>query len=381
MTNLWNLGFRPFYLLASLFAVLWIAAWVLQYTGYFPPGAYLQGPVWHGHEMVFGYTLAVITGFLLTAVRNWTGRPTPTGLTLAGLAALWIAARIFVLTPFAEVATALNALFPLAVALAIGVPLVQAGNRRNYFFIVLLLGIGVANLLVHLAWQGSVGVPARGGLVVGLDIVLFVISVMGGRVIPMFTNNGVPGAQARRLPWVERAALGGVLALLALDVLQAPAVLIAVVAAACAVAHAARLALWQPWRTLKTPLVWVLHAGYAWIVVHLLLRAGAAAGLVVESLAFHALAVGAIGGLTIGMMTRTARGHTARPLVADRWEAAAYLLVQLAAVVRVFGGWAFAGHYVATVIGAGVLWSAAFGIYFVRYWPILTRPRLDGRPG
>src|SRR5581483_11374694 len=100
----------------------------------------------------------------------------------------------------------LNALFPLAVALAIGVPLVRAGNRRNYFFIALLLGIGVAILLVHLAWQGSVGVPARGGLVVGLDIVLFVISVMGGRVIPMFTNNGVPGAQARRLPWVERSA-------------------------------------------------------------------------------------------------------------------------------------------------------------------------------
>ena len=381
MTSLWNIGFRPFYLLASLFAVLWIAAWVLEFTGYFPAGAYLQGPVWHGHEMLFGYTLAVITGFLLTAVRNWTGRPTASGVALALLAALWIAARVFVLTPFADLAMWLNALFPVAVAVAIGVPLVQARNRRNYFFIALLLGIGAANLYVHVAWQGELAVPARGGLVIGLDIVLFVISVMAGRVVPMFTNNGVPGAQARRNIWVERAALGGVLALLVLDLLRAPPMLIVVIAGAGAVAHTVRLALWQPWRTLKTPLVWVLHAAYAWIAVHLALRACAAAGLIVESLAFHALAVGAIGGMTIGMMTRTARGHTARALVADRWETAAFVLVLLAAIVRVFGGWAFPSSYMATVIGAGALWSAGFGIYFVRYWPILTQPRLDGRAG
>ncbi|HEY8555419.1 MAG TPA: NnrS family protein [Burkholderiales bacterium] len=381
MRNLWNLGFRPFYLLASLIATLSIAVWVLQYTGRFPSGAYLQGPLWHGHEMVFGYTLAVIAGFLLTAVRNWTGRPTPSGAPLAALAALWVAARIAVLTPFAAAAMWLNAAFPVAVAVAIGVPLVQARNRRNYFFVALLLGIAAAILVLHLAMRGDSAFPARSGLVIGLDIVLFVISVIAGRVVPMFTNNGVPGAQARRNIWVERASLGGVLLLLALDVLRAPAAAIAAVAAAAALAHGVRLALWDTRRTLGTPLVWVLHAGYAWVVVHLALRAGAAAGFVAESLALHALAVGAIGGLTIGMMTRTARGHTARPLVADRWETTAYVLVLLAAVVRVFGGSLFPAGYVATVIGAAALWSAGFAIYFVRYWPILTRPRLDGRPG
>ncbi|HEX7045356.1 MAG TPA: NnrS family protein [Burkholderiales bacterium] len=381
MRSLWNLGFRPFYLLASLFSVLWIVVWVLQYVGRFPSGAYLQGPLWHGHEMVFGYTLAVIAGFLLTAVRNWTGRPTPSGSLLAALAALWVAARIAVLTPFATAAMWLNASFPVAVAVAIGVPLVQARNRRNYLFVALLLGVAAAILVLHLAMQGDSTFPARSGLVIGLDIVLFVISVIAGRVVPMFTNNGVPGARARRNLWVERAALGGVLLLLALDVLRAPTAAIAAAAAAAALVHAVRLALWDTRCTLGTPLVWVLHAGYAWVVVHLALRAGAAAGLVSESLALHALSVGAIGGLTIGMMTRTARGHTARPLVADRWETTAYVLVLLAAVVRVFGGWAFPSNYVATVIGAAALWSAGFGIYFVRYWPILTRPRLDGRPG
>lgn len=381
MRSLWNLGFRPFYLLASLFAALWIVAWVLQYTGHFPSGAYLQGPVWHGHEMLFGYTLAVIAGFLLTAVRNWTGRPTPSGSLLVALAALWVAGRIVVLTPFAILAMWLNVLFPVAVAVAIGVPLVRARNARNYFFVVLLLGVAAAIFVLHLAAQGRLEFSARDGLVIGLDIVLFVISVMAGRIVPMFTNNGVPGARARRHIWVERAALASVLVLLALDLLRAPAALIALVAAAAATAHGVRLALWDSRRTLKVPLVWVLHVGYAWVVVHLALRAVAAAGFVTESLAFHALAVGAIGELTLGMMTRTARGHTARPLVADRWETTAYVLVLLAAIVRVFGGWGFPSRYVETVIGAGALWSTAFGIYFVRYWPILTRPRLDGRPG
>src|SRR5690606_4909669 len=182
---------------ASLIATLSIAWWVLQYTGRFPSGAYLQGPLWDGHEMVFCYTLAVIAGFLLTAVRNWTGRPTPSGAPLAALAALWVAARIAVLTPFAAAAMWLNAAFPVAVAVAIGVPLVQARNRRNYFFVALLLGIAAAILVLHLAMRGDSAFPARSGLVIGLDIVLFVISVIAGRVVPMFTNNGVPGAQAR----------------------------------------------------------------------------------------------------------------------------------------------------------------------------------------
>jgi uncharacterized protein involved in response to NO len=156
---------------------------------------------------------------------------------------------------------------------------------------------------------------------------------------------------------------------------------VAAVALVAAVAHAARLALWQPWRTLHTPLVWVLHAAYAWIVVHLALRTAAAVGAVPESAAVHALTIGAIGGMTIGMMTRTAKGHTARPLVADRYEVACYLLVQGAAIVRVLGATGAVDAYVTTLVVAGVCWSAAFALYAVRYWPVLSRPRLDGKPG
>jgi uncharacterized protein involved in response to NO len=127
--------------------------------------------------------------------------------------------------------------------------------------------------------------------------------------------------------------------------------------------------------------VWVLHVAYGWIVVHLALRGLAALGAVSELLAVHALTVGAIGGLTIGMMTRTARGHTGRPLVADRFEVACYVLVALAAVIRVFGGLLLPDAYVATVLASGICWSAAFALYAVRYWPVLSRPRIDGKPG
>ncbi len=380
---LWNLGFRPFYLLASSYAALVVLYWALQYAGAIP-AARARSPAWHGHEMLFGYTLAVVAGFLLTAVRNWTSRPTPSGVPLMLLAALWVAGRMLVLTPWATAAAVVNAAFPVAVAIAIGIPIVQSRNRRNYFFVALMLLLGLAVLAFHLGSQGVLTWPQRASLQVGLDVVLFILAVMGGRVIPMFTNNGVPGVKATRHPLLEKLALGGVLVLLAADVLQWPLGVVGAIALVLAAVHAARLWLWQPWRTFGTPIVWVLHVAYAWIVVHLVLRGLAALGLPGELLAIHALTIGAIGGMTIGMMTRTARGHTGRPLVADRFEVTCYVLVALAAAIRVFGGMLLPDAYVATVIVSGLCWSAAFALYavrYVRYWPVLVRPRLDGKPG
>jgi uncharacterized protein involved in response to NO len=377
---LWSLGFRPFYLLASAFAALSVALWVCQYTGHLP-ATYIRTPAWHGHEMLFGYTLAVVAGFLLTAVRNWTGKPTPAGASLIALATLWVAGRVLVLTPFTTVAAIVNAAFPVAVAIGIGIPIVQSRNRRNYFFIALLLLLAVAVLAFHLAHLSGPSWPERATLQVGLDVVLFIMAVMGGRVIPMFTNNGVPGVRATRHPVVEKLALGGVLVLLAADLLQAPPAVIAVLALATGLAHAIRLYLWQSWRTFATPIVWVLHVAYGWIVIYLVLRGLAALGFVGELFAVHALTVGAIGGMTIGMMTRTARGHTGRPLTADRFEVTCYILVALAAAIRVFGGILLPGAYLATVVVSGICWSGAFALYAVRYWPVLSRSRLDGRAG
>jgi uncharacterized protein involved in response to NO len=331
--------------------------------------------------MLFGYALAVVAGFLLTAVRAWTGQPTAVGAPLMALAALWVAGRLLILTPWHAAAAVVNAAFPLALATAIAIPLLRARNVRNYFFVGLLALMSVLVAVLHLALLGMVVLPPRLGLALGLDVMLFIMAVMGGRVIPMFTNNGVPRAGAARHPVVEKIALGSVLVLFLADLLQMQSAVVAAIALIAAIAHGTRLALWRSWRTLSTPLVWILHAAYAWIVVYLVLRALSAAGWLGESFAIHALTVGAIGGLTLGMMTRTARGHTARPLVADRFELAMFLLIQVAAAIRVFGGMASPETYLASVQLSGLLWSAAFGLYAVRYWPVLTRPRLDGKPG
>lgn len=377
---LFELGFRPFYLLAGVFSATSVLLWVGQYSGWLP-AAYLKGSVWHGHELLFGYTMAVMAGFLLTAVRAWTGRPTPTGAPLMALAALWVLGRVLVLTPFDAAAAAVNAAFPVALALAIGIPLVRARNVRNYFFIGLLVLIGGLSLVLHLALQGTFELPPRLGLTLGLDVVMFIMTVMGGRVIPMFTNNGVPGAGATRHPVVEKLALGSVLLLFAADLLQLEPAAVAAIALFGGIAHGVRLYLWRSWRTFDTPLVWILHAAYAWIVAHLALRALAGMGWIAGPFAIHALTVGAIGGLTLGMMTRTSRGHTARPLVADGYELTCFLLIQLAAGVRVFGGLLHPALYEASVQLSGLLWAAAFSLFTVRYWPVLIRPRLDGKPG
>ena len=377
---MWRLGFRPFYLLASVFAAISVALWALQFAGVVST-PYLRGPQWHAHEMVFGFTLAVVVGFLFTAGRNWSNQPTPTGGRLAALALLWVAGRVLVLTPFALAAAAVNVAFPLAAAAALAVPFWRARNRRNYFFVGLLVLMAVAQGAFHAAQQGWLDLPSGFGLQIALDVVLFIMAVMGGRVIPMFTNNGVPGAGAERRPMVEKLALGSVLALLASDALMLPPLVVALVAAVASLAHLARWALWRPLATWRTPLVWVLHLAYLWIPLHLALRAGAALGALPSSSATHALTVGAIGGLIIGMMTRTARGHTGRALRAEAAEVVAYVLVAFAALVRVAVPLALPEATVTAVLASAALWAAGFGLYAVSYWPVLSRPRIDGLPG
>jgi uncharacterized protein involved in response to NO len=367
MGALLALGFRPFYLLAGGYGAASVAIWALQHAGALP-GANMY---WHAHEMLFGYAFAVIAGFLLTAVRAWTGRPTPSGAALAVLAGLWVCARCLALYSL-PLAALVDMVFALGIAWGIGKPLVASGNRRNWFFIVLVVALGAASILFQ--------AYPRLGVALGLDLVLFVIAVMAGRVVPGFTNNAVPGAGARRVAPLERAALGALLLLLVADAFALPATAGAI-AIVGAVLHGWRLALWAPLRTRGLPILWILHLSYGWVVVHLALRALAGYGFALPSLATHALTVGAIGGLTLGMMTRTARGHTGRSLSAGRTEVIAYLLVQAAAVVRVFVPLAVPAAYAAGISLAALLWSGAFAVFTVTYFPVLSRPRLDGRPG
>ncbi|ACB33743.1 NnrS family protein [Leptothrix cholodnii SP-6] len=377
---LWDLGFRPFYLLAAAFAALSVPLWALQFSGLISH-PWLRGPLWHAHEMVFGYTLAIVVGFLFTAGRNWSGQPTPTGRPLMALAALWVAARVLVLTPWGVAAALVNVAFPLLAAWGLWRALRAGNNKRNYFFVALLVMMATASAVVHLAELQWLTLPAGLGIPVALDGVLFMIAVMAGRVVPMFSNNGVPGMRARRDERLEKLALGSVLALLAADALQLHGAAMAALLGLALLAHAARLALWQPWKTLRNPLVWVLHAAYLWLLLHLALRAAAELGWIAPSLATHALTLGVIGTITLGMITRTALGHTGRPLRAGRIEIVAYLAMLGAALVRVGVPLVEPAWLLSAVTGSALLWSLAFVLYLVRYTPILLRARADGQPG
>ena len=329
--------------------------------------------MWHAHEMLFGFTLAVLTGFLLTAGQNWSGQPTPKGPYLGALAALWLAGRILVLSPWGWLAAGVNVAFPLAVATALAIPLYRARNRRNYFFVALLLLMAAAQLVVHLDALGVLHIPGWAGIALGLDVMLLVLSVMAGRVVPMFTNNAIPGAKAVRHPWVEKLALGLVLTLIVSDALHVAGAWFALIGVLAMLAHMARLWLWQPWKTFNTPLVWVLHAAYAWIPIHLAFRAMAAMGWISSSVATHALTAGAIGTMALGMMTRTALGHTGRKLAAGKMEVTCYSLVAAAATIRVFVPLANPSLVTYAVLLSAAMWSLGFAMYTVRYWGILSR--------
>ncbi len=377
---LWELGFRPFYLLAAWSAFLSVPLWALQFSGLLP-FAGLRGPAWHAHEMVFGYALAVVIGFLFTAGRNWSGQPTPTGRPLMALALLWLAARVLVLTPFVWAALLVNVAVPWAAAWGLWRALHTGGNRRNYFFVGLLVLIGVAAAVLHLQWMGLLSLGAGFGLPLALDVLMFMIALMAGRVLPMFSNNGVPGLNARREPRLEKLALGSLLVLSLADALGLNGWPLWVLLLAAALAHGLRLVLWQPWRTLKNPLVWVLQIGYLWLPIHLCLRAGAELGWCGPGPATHALTVGLVGMVTMGMITRTALGHTGRPLRAGPLELCAYCAILLAAVVRVFVPLLAPQWLMLSVQIAATLWSMAFALYLWRYTAVLMRARLDGQPG
>lgn len=376
-----RLGFRPFYLGATLLACLSVPLWIAIFLGHLQLRLEIPPLMWHAHEMLFGFAASVVVGFLLTAVKAWTGLETARGPLLGALALLWLAARLAALVaPYPVYAVLDMALLPAVAAVLLRV-LIKAGNKRNIPLISLLLVMAAANLVFHLSVQGLIAVRAVNALYAELALILMVVCVMTGRVVPMFTRNVTPGLVINIPRKFELSVLAGTAMALALWVLAAPAPVVLLASLAAAMLNAARLWKWHPLVTLKRPILWILHASYAWLPVGFLLLALAQLGWVAQSLAVHAFAVGVIGGLIIGMVTRTARGHTGRPLQASRGEVAAYGLVMAAAVLRVLVPAVQPAWYPYALEGAACLWAIAFAIYLVIYTPWLMRTRLDGKDG
>ena len=385
-----TIGFRPFYLLAGAFAGVGVPVWHFAPGELLPGEPYLAGAAWHAHEMVFGFAAAVLTGFLLTAARAWSGLDTPTGWRLAALAGLWVAGRVLVATGPAVPAIAVDGLFLPCVAFAVALPVLKARTcpsrrfrrYRNLPVAAVPALLGAANLLFHLDHAGLIALArANGGALLALDLFALLVTLMAGRVIPAFTANAVPAARPRRNAYVEIVAFGTLAVLLVagpLDPWLPGGPWLAGVAALGALAHSVRLWLWDLAATRGEPLLWVLPLSYAWLPAALILRAlWLADADVPAAAAFHALGAGAMGGLMLGMMTRSALGHTGRPLAARPVELVAYVLVHLGAALRVFGPLAGAEAEPPALAASAVLWSGAFALFFAAYFPVLTRPRVD----
>ena len=379
---LFALGFRPFFLLAGMAAVVLLGLWLFMWTGHLSHNGYYGGIGWHSHEMLFGYSVAVIAGFLLTAVRNWTGIDTPSGGHLAFLAAVWVLGRLM---PFATppvppiILTIVDLSFAPLVGVALYRPLMKGGNKVNRVFLLLLFTMAAANLLIHLQALGISSTADR-GVTLMLNLILLLITFIGGRVMPFFTERAIPGAKTRLDPALERYAYVFLFAFIVLELLYPVPWLAGAVAAGVGITQAMRLAGWYNRRIWSIPILWVLHIGYIWLVLGFFLKTAAATGWFAPSVALHAHTIGAIGIMTLGMMARVALGHTGRELRTHTLVNWAFILLNLTAVLRVFGPAIMPSAYTTWVQVSGGLWVISFLLFLVVYFPILMRPRVDGRP-
>lgn len=359
-------GHRPFFLAAGLYAALALALWLAAYAGALP-----LSPAWHGHEMVFGFVVAAISGFLMAAVPNWTQRPALKGAPLIGLAALWLAGRLAMAVDFAAW---IDLVYLPAFATFILSELVRARNARNYQVPAMLFVLAGLNALYHFH-DPSLALRAA------IYLIAAMVALIGGRIVPAFTQNALRLRHGRDLACttpraLDVAAVPLVILVVAAELAMPESTVSGIAALAAGTVLLARMARWRTSLTLGMPIVWILHVGYAWVPLGFLLKAAAdLGGWFAPTAALHALTAGAFGVMILAVASRAALGHSGRPLVLSKATVAAYWLVIAGALVRVF----VPGFE--AVLAAGALWSLGYAVFAAVYWPILTRPRVDGRPG
>ena len=380
-------GFRPFFLLSGLFALIAVPAWLVVYRiGATPLGA-MPGQLWHAHEMIFGFVVAAMSGFLLTAVPSWTGHRGFAGPPLLALTLTWLAGRMAFacgqILPVPVLAT-LDLAFLPALAALLAPPLLRERNR-NIAMLGVLTALWAADAVFLAALSGGNVELGSRALLAATNIALLLLTIIGGRIVPAFTGNALRRADAsftlHSYPWIERILPAAMLAVIVVDAWQPRNIIAGVLALAVAILQAWRLSGWRSLRTRGDPILWVLHVAYAWLPLGFALKA--IARLTDAGWAQywqHALGIGALATMILAVTTRASLGHTGRPLVVHPAIAIAYGLVTLAALIRVAGSALWPGEYFAVLLAAGACWTAAFGIFVAVYGPILTAPRADGRP-
>lgn len=380
---LFALGFRPFFLAAGLFAVLLMAAFVAGLVSGVWHYNYFPLTIWHAHEMIFGYAVAVIAGFLLTSVRNWTGMDTATGSGLMLLSLVWLAGRLVSAIPSLPgwLIASIDCIFLPLLALVILRPILKTGQKRNLPVPLILLLMAAGNILIYAEMLEFSFGSLEQGLLVGVGSMLMLVSMIGGRVMPFFTERGVPGAVVVKREWIEMAATPSIALWLLLELI-APGSTWAVLASFIAAAvHGIRLFGWGSVQIWKVPMLWVIHVAYGWLVGGFVLQGLAGLEIIYSTIALHGWTAGAIGIFTYGMMARVSLGHTGRPIVSSPLITAGFIILTLTVVVRVVLPSLIPALTEVALLVAAAGWIIAFTLFVWVYAPILVRPRADGQPG
>lgn len=385
---LFRLGFRVFFLGGALFSALAMLLWVLTLSGVAAlPG--VQNPIWwHAHEMLFGFALAIVAGFVVTAMQTWTGIPGIKSWPLAIVSMLWLLPRVLMplrgeLNPLV---ITLDLLWLPIVAGMLARPILQVKQWRNLFFVPLFVFFTVLNALSYYAAFSGNGLLSERVFITMVLALSALITVMGGRVMPFFTARATQTDKVAPLLWLEKLSLTSiwlsVFAWLILPRSPAANTLLAILLLVAGVAHLIRLSRWNYKLTGTVPLLWVLYLGYLFIPLGLLALAAALLQFGVSvSLASHWLTAGALGTVILGMIARVSLGHSGRSLEITRAVVIAFVLIILAAVLRSLLPMLAPGLMLQAYHSSAACWIAAYGIFCWVYWPILTKPRTDGHPG
>jgi uncharacterized protein involved in response to NO len=386
---MFRLGFRPFFLGGAVFSLIAITLWLLMYKGTLTLAPYGGGYWWHIHEMIFGFGSAIIAGFLLTAVQNWTGIPSVKGKPLAALFFLWLTGRLVMLMP-ELLGTAASALidlsFLLAVAYVLAKPILAKKQYRNLFFVPLLVMFTIANVEMHLAsfYPQSVAVSYSG--YAGILLVLFLMSVMAGRVVPMFTANGTQTTKVTPAPILDKLANGSLLLTMLMLLLHPLIGFVPMFFGALLIIAGTfqliRWLRWRPWITLGVPLLWSIHFAlkFMWFGL-ILLGFSYIIDEIPSNHIWHLLTVGGMGGIILAMISRVSLGHSGRPLTPPKLMSVAFAFITISALVRSFGPWFMPEKTLLFIDISGFCWLVAFGLFTCYYAPMLLKSREDGRPG
>lgn len=372
------LGFRVFFLLASFAALALLILWQ-KMTQHVIESPYFTGSYWHAHEMLLGYTVAVIAGFLLTAVSNWTNKKTLHGDALAGLSLLWLYGRILPfyagLLPNELIAFIDFAFLPMLI-FVVAKTLIQTKNYKNLIFVGLLTLLMLGNAMIHSQMLGHCQSAAIGVQLVLATIILMIL-IIAGRVFPFFTEKGLKGVSIPRNVQLDSLAIGSATILFGLQFAGISGTILALAALTAALLNAWRLTTWFVFRIWFVPLLWILYLGYSWLILGFIFSAFSAWNLIPSSLALHAFTVGGIGVLTIGMMARVSLGHTGRTIKASNFITVAFGLINIAAIFRVILPSAMISWSNVLFYCAMLAWLAAFALFIFVYAPILTTARID----